>query len=156
MKRFGVGRCNKMRLTAENVDRVFRDCLFTDDELTDPHVRGEGILGPFGFHPDRLDAHRLAILAMLLQLPDEFQGVLSSSSFLGACMTQDQVQWGEQCNVEQLMALGTACAYVHLLVPRPYWGRLPGGMPYFYVHHTPEVRAVSRLSPVIVPEEEEV
>jgi hypothetical protein len=58
-------------------------------------------------------------------------------SFLNACMTKDDNQWGEHQNMEQLLALGIAIGYARILLPRNMWSVLPGGVPYFSVGPKP-------------------
>ena len=121
-------------LTAKNVETIFMDCLFRDDEDTSKAVIVEGILNQFGFHPDRLESHKQAIAEMLAELPDEFQSDKGGGwSFLNACMTKAGEQWGEHQNMEQLFTLGIATKKANWLMPRKMWKALPGGMPYVVV-----------------------
>jgi hypothetical protein len=122
-----------MKLTAENVESVVRDCLFSKEELdrgeNERLVCAEGLVRTFGFHPDRLKAHEQDIIDMLGELPDKFK---EGWSFLNGCMTKDDEQWGEQIHVEGLFALGCA-------IGKGKWeGKqmmeiLPGGVPYYRV-----------------------
>jgi len=123
-----------MKLTAENVNTVFRACLFEDGEDTANAVKAEGIMSNFGFHPERLAKHKADIASMLAELPDEFRADKGGGwSFLNACMTRDGDQWGEHVNMEQLVTLGIATGHAKMLLPRDMWEVLPGGMPYFAV-----------------------
>lgn len=123
-----------MKLTAENVRTVFMDCLFNDGEDTSNHVAAEGIITNVGFHPGRLESHTRDIGDMLSELPDSFMANGGGGmSFLNACMTKDDVQWGEHQQMEQLFQLGQAVGFVKSLMPREMWGALPGGMPYYSV-----------------------
>jgi len=129
-----------MKLTSENVSNIFEKCLFKDKELVEgkPAVTpavGKGILNDFGFHPDRIASHKKDISDMLNQLPDSFKKSKGGGmSFLNACMTKDDVQWGEHTNMEQLFALGSALKLVTYPMPREMWSMLPGGMPYVTVN----------------------
>lgn len=121
-------------LTAENVETIFRDCLFRDGEDTSTGKIVDGVLGKFGFHPERLAAHKTEIAEMLGGLPDEFMAEKGGGwSFLNACMTKNGDQWGEHMNIEQLLVLGIATEQAKILMPREMWKMLPGGMPYFAV-----------------------
>lgn len=128
-----------MELTAENVCAVFKDCLFKDEEVVDGKpvlepVMVEGVRGVFGFHPKRLEVHKESITELLMQLPEQFQKDKGGGwTFLNACMTKDDCQWGEQKNVEQLLVLGLATNKVAYSMPRDMWHVLPGGMPYFFI-----------------------
>lgn len=121
-----------MELTSENVEHVFTDCLFVDDEPTDKHVKAEGVVGTIGFHPDRLEQHREDVKAMLAQLPDDFQPTGGGgTTFLNACNDKNGKQWTDlHQRMEQLFQLGIGLGLAQWLLPRAMWGVLPGGMPY--------------------------
>lgn len=131
-----------MKLTAENVSNVVRDCLFTEDEIKacngkpEKLVMAEGVMTKMGFHPERLESHRADVAAMLSELPPEFMHDNPSGgwSFLQACMTKSGEQWGEHSNIDELLLLGGALNMVKFLLPRPAWRAMPGGMPYFIVN----------------------
>lgn len=124
----------RMILTASNVETIFIDCLFKDDEDRSAAIIAEGIVNTFGFHPDRLQSHKTEISGMLDELPDTFkQGHGGGDSFLNACMTNTGIQWGEHKKMEELLALGIATGQAAMLMPRNMWCLLPGGMPYFVV-----------------------
>jgi hypothetical protein len=126
-------------LTSENVDTIFKDCLFKSEEVVDGKpiiepIMGEGILNNFGFHPERLESHRIEVAEMLSQLPDNFKKTKGGGmSFLNACMTKDDRQWGEHRNMEQLFSLGYALKLVTYPLSREFWDTLPGGVPYITV-----------------------
>lgn len=128
-----------MKLTAENVDKIIRDCLFKDEEVVDGKppadaVIVDGIVRKFGFHKQRLESHRPEVAEMLADLPDKFMaGKGGGWSFLSMCNTRDGVQWGEHTNMEALMVLGCGLDLVEILVPRAMWAVLPGGVPYLQV-----------------------
>ncbi|MDP2684482.1 MAG: hypothetical protein Q8P20_05505 [bacterium] len=124
------------KLTAENVVRIFQDCLFLEGENTDKHIKAEGITTTAGFNPDRLDKHKKEIEAMLNELPNEFQKSGGGGmSFLNACMDKYGNQWtGFHQTMEQLFQLGIAIGKVQCQLPRKMWTSLPGGMPYYIVN----------------------
>ena len=123
-----------MNLTAENVDEVFRDCLFKDGEDMSSPVVAEGVRCVYGFHHDRLEGHSGDVADMLACLPDDFREDKGGGhTFLNACVDRAGVQWGEHRSIEQLMVLGVATGQVKILLPRDMWKVLPGGMPYFSV-----------------------
>lgn len=120
-----------MKLTAENVHKIFCDCLFKEEELTNgkpncEYIVAEGILNDFAFNIKRLNQHEQEIIELIDQLPDIEKG----QSFLNLCMTTEGVQWGEHINIEQLMALGIASENLAYCFPKQLWQVLPGGMPY--------------------------
>ena len=128
-----------MKLTAENVEKVFMNCLFRDDEIVDgkpvlPPTTAEGITQNFGFHPERLEAERENVRALLMELPKEFQQATGDGwSFLNACMDKEGNHWGEHSNVQEILCLGIALGLASYIMPKEMWSVLPGGMPYFRV-----------------------
>jgi hypothetical protein len=122
-----------MELTAENVEKIFMDCLFDDKEVVEGWPKeeltpGSGVMTNCGFNKKRLEAHRQEISELLDQLPEGFK---QGWSFLNMCVDKNGVQWGEHPNMDQLVCLGTAIGKLKLLAPREMWGMLPGGMPYY-------------------------
>ena len=95
-------------ISASAVEAAVRDCLYTQEEIeTLPKdengvpagtVVVEGILGPMGFHPERLEAKREQVTEWLQGLPLAFRPatVVESNgatggggwSFLNACMAR--------------------------------------------------------------------
>lgn len=121
-------------LSAENVSKVFMDCLFRDEEEKENPVLAEGLTMNVGFNPKRLESHREDVKDFLMQLPHIFRENDGGGwSFLQACMTNDGFQWGEQRNAQELVLLGVALEYVEYLMPRKMWCFLPGGVPYFVI-----------------------
>ena len=79
-----------MELTSENVNEVFTDCLFKEDENTDNHIKAEGIQNTIGFHPGRIESHKEDVKTMLECLPDDFQAEKGGGmTFLNACNDKD-------------------------------------------------------------------
>ena len=121
-------------LTTENVQRIVLDCLFKEGEDTSKAVIAEGVIGKFGFNPERLESHKKEIGEMLDCLPDNFkEGKGGGWSFLNACYTKDGVHCGEHVNMDELFILGMATGQVECKMPRKLWSILPGGMPYYSV-----------------------
>lgn len=125
------------KLTPNNVEKIFLDCLFKDGENTDNAVLVDGIVLRVGFNPERLAAHKEEVRALLAQLPDPFHAEVIGAggwTFLNACYDANGVQWtGEHRSMEQLFMLGEGLDFVHSLLPRDMWTVLPGGMPYYMV-----------------------
>ena len=61
------------KLTPAAVEAIGKECLFARGEPTDGHVVAEGIMTNMGFHPGRLAERRADILALLMELPEEFR-----------------------------------------------------------------------------------
>ncbi len=126
-------------IDAAEVERILFTCLFRDAELIDRQppadaVIVEGIINKFGFHPGRLEFHKIRIKELLYCLPPEFQKSKGGGwSFLNACLDSNGTQWGEHANMDQLFVLGMATRQAVMLTPRGMWDVFPGGMPYFMV-----------------------
>jgi hypothetical protein len=120
-----------LKLTAQNVDIIFTDCLFKEEEIFDgkPIVEykiAEGVKKTFGFHSERLNGHAKNVSDLIDQLPNLRDG----QSFLNLCVTNEGILWGEHSNVEQLISLGVALGQLNYVLPKKYWKSLPGGLPY--------------------------
>lgn len=123
-------------INPREVERIFRECLFEDDEPTDSAVIAEGIVDSAGFHPQRLLAHRDEVIAMLRELPTEFmQSGGGGWSFLNGCQDRNGTLWtGMQQTVMRLLQLGIALDLVDCQIPREMWRAFPGGMPYYIIN----------------------
>ncbi len=118
------------------VEDLFVKCLYTDDEtIPDEPTITHGVMNDYALNPERLEANRELIAALLAELPDEFQsGKGGGWSFLNACMDRHGNLWtGMHPTVEKLVVLGIATGQAEFLLPREIWSVLPGGMPYFAV-----------------------
>lgn len=127
-------------LTAKRVEEILFDCLFTEEEmevlqtkfkkelkvpedtvivegvLASDAVIVEGVLGPFGFHPGRLESHRSEVVEMIKELPTEFLSIEDGGgggwSFLNLPTkdgTEDTLGRAERCE-QSLRARGRAWA----------------------------------------------
>lgn len=123
------------KLTSEKVNSVFQDCLFREGEDTTSHIKAEGVMKTVGFHPVRLESHKLEIVELLQELPEEFQETKGGGwSFLNACLDKNGNQWtGLHSVMEELFLLGIAAGKVKFQLPRHMWAVLPGGMPYLVI-----------------------
>ena len=124
-----------MELTGEAVDKIMKGCLFRDGEPQDHHVEVRGIRATFRYHPVRLFMHTPDIVALLEELPKEFQaGGGGGWSFLNACQDKHGRQWTDlHQTMEALLALGIAAGKARWCLRRDMWDALPGGMPYVVV-----------------------
>jgi hypothetical protein len=130
-----------MELTSTNVQEVCKSCLFTESEIGENHgetpdgaVVVEGVVGGFGFHPERLEQQRENVRSMLACLPDEFRKSKGGGwTFLNACNTRAGNQWGEHTDMNALFCLGIGLGLASFQLPREMWSVLPGGMPYVAV-----------------------
>lgn len=124
-----------MQLTAENVSKIFMDCLFTDGEDTKGAIIGHGIRSDFGFEPTRLFNNTEGITDMVNQLPAAFKdNIGGGASFLNMALNKEGEQWANlDITMEQLLALGTAIGKMGFKISREFWQSFRGGMPYVYV-----------------------
>lgn len=123
-----------MKLTADKVMSIAKDCLFANGESMDNAVMVDGIVNRYAFHPARLAAHKDEIKDLLHELPDEFQMAKGGGwSFLNACMDRHGNHWAEHPTMGMLFALGEATGAAKCLMPRDMWNMLPGGVPYYGV-----------------------
>lgn len=130
-----------MQLTTENVSRIFRNCLFRQDELRDLQpgqippgaVLAHGIRLKVGFHSGRLEQYQDEIQKLLEELPDDFQSWAPGGSFLAAHKDKHGNYWGEHPNIEELYILGLAAGLIENILPREEWHLLTGSLPMFRV-----------------------
>lgn len=127
-------------LTVTALQEILKHCLFEEDEC--PRENGEvqipkdavlvdGIVNKYAFHPGRIEEKRAAIQALLAETPDEFHTAKGGGmSFLRLCMDRHGNHWGEHVNMEGLIALAIATNQGRYCLPREYWQRLPGSVPY--------------------------
>ena len=124
---------NINQLTAENVEKIFINCLATEPDIS--NITGYGAMAEYQFDKKELNESKKIIISFLKQLPDEFQ--LSKGggwSFLIACIDKEGNQWGEHKHIEWLIALPNALDLIHFSLPKEMWVLLPGKMPYFVIH----------------------
>lgn len=126
-------------LTGDEVERIFIDCLFRDDEDMTEMVKVEGVVDTAGFHPGRLESHRADVAAMLAELPDTFlQSKGGGMSLLNACEDRYGNLWtGFQMRVGQLFQLAMGLGLAEFVFPRSLWAVLPGSVPYYVVLDAP-------------------
>lgn len=126
-------------ISAQRVEEIVKECLYSNDEVVDGKpivepVVGKGILRDFGFHPVRLESHREEVRAMLMELSDQFKKSGGGGwSFLNACITKNDEQWGQHEDMERLFALGIGLGLAKFALPKDMRSVLPGGMPYITV-----------------------
>jgi hypothetical protein len=131
-----------MKLTSDNVEKIFKDCLFGEEENTEISVIAEGILFKVGFHPDRLEKNKPDIIELINQLPEEFS-TGGGWSFIGMCNDKESNQWtGLQKIMDELLLLGVAIGKIIYCIPRDFWKILPGGMPYIRILEDSEIEKI--------------
>lgn len=129
-----------MELTAQNVENVFKACLFKENENIENSTIVDGITTKCSFNSKHIEENKSNIENMLAQLPDEFKKQNGGGwSFLNLCNNNKGEQWtGFHFRMEQLICLGMAIKKVKYLMPREMWNMLPGGMPYLVIEEIKE------------------
>lgn len=121
-----------MKLTAQAVHDLAVKCANVGDD--GDAVKVEGIVRNYLLSKSRLEEHRDEIVAMLHELPEQFQESKGGGwSFLSAAFDKHGDHWGEHPNMEMLFALGLGLGKVVYVMPREMWRVLPGGMPYLVI-----------------------
>lgn len=120
-----------MRLTSENVEAIFRDCL-TDDRSFIVH----GVVLGASFDRAKVEAHEEEIMQMLMQLPTQFHRPGGCGwTFLNMCIDRDGNQWTDFHQMQdKLVCLGRAIGALEFVLQRDLWKVLPGGMPYIVIN----------------------
>lgn len=140
LKDFSKRRYNQpwkhQKLTVENLEKVFENCLFKEGEDTSNYKIGQGIMLKIKFHPERLKAAETEIAEMLDCLSDNFKANVGGGwSFLQMCDDKEGNQWADLHNtMDKLVCLGTATGKMSFMLPRELWSTLPGGMPYIVIN----------------------
>jgi len=123
-----------VELTAQNVEDVLKDSLYSNYEDASNMIVVEGVISKYGFKPEGIERNRNKINELLSQLPATFNEETGGGwSFLNACVTKDGEQWGQHRDIDNLLCLGIAAGRVALLMQRSIWPYFPGGMPYFVI-----------------------
>lgn len=117
-------------LTSEKVHKIYRECLFREDELVkgEPNADftiGEGVRSTAVFNAARLTERKSDIVAMIDELPDIDLG----PSFVTLCFDKHGRHWTDlHSTMDLLMQLGTATETITYPLPRELWPYI-GGVP---------------------------
>lgn len=122
-----------MKLTAENVNRIFNSCLKGQDKIDIIEVHG--VRHFVGFKQTKLKEFEKDIIDMLNCLPDGFKKSKGGGlSFVQAVNDNNDDQWADlHETVDELVCLGLSVGKIQFLLPREEWNKFYGGMPYFAV-----------------------
>lgn len=127
-----------MRLTSENVEAIFKDCL-TDERI----FIVQGVVISASFDRKKVETHEEEIMQMLMQLPAQFHRPGGCGwTFLNMCIDRDGNQWTDFHQMQdKLVCLGRAIGAVEFVMPRDLWKVFPGGMPYIVINDNYNIAA---------------
>lgn len=127
-----------MRLTSENVEAIFKDCL-TDERS----FIVKSVVIRASFDREKVEAHEEEIMQMLMQLPAQFHRPGGCGwTFLNMCIDRDGNQWTDFHQMQdKLVCLGRAIGAVEFVMPRDLWKVFPGGMPYIVINDNYNIAA---------------
>lgn len=119
----------------ERVHDIMLRALYQDEHIEQPPpdaVLVEGIMGRYGFDPERLTAVKSEVSQLIRDVvPDVFlPGLGDGGSFLALAVDRDGKHWAEHQTMEALCCLAIATGQAKWCMPRELWCVLPGGMPY--------------------------
>ncbi len=124
----------QFKLTAQNVNNVFLECLANKhEEMTVV----EGVKIKAGFNLAKIKENHCKIHSMLECLDDNFfAGAGGGWTFLKICADKHGTLWtGDHSQCDRLICLGIAANLLTFTLPRDLWSVLPGEMPYITVYH---------------------
>lgn len=124
----------KFKLTSENVDNIFLECLADKNEGM---TVVEGVKIKTVFSPAKIKENHGKIRDMLECLDDNFfVGKGGGWSFLNMCVDKHGKLWtGDHMQCDRLICLGLAANLLQFTLPRDVWYVLPGEVPYISVYH---------------------
>ena len=127
-----------MRLTHQNVEDVFKDCLADTAEHT-----LKGVCIEVAFNREKIAEHEQDIMQMLMQLPKEFHRPGGGGwTFLNMCIDKNGNQWTDYHRTQdKLVCLGRAIGAVEFVMPRDLWKVFSGGMPYIVINDNYNIAA---------------
>ena len=126
---------------SKKVRDILLDCLVQKNEPIkidsvpkEPVIIVEGIVDNYAFHPERLAAHKQEIADIIAEMNPVFHKSSGGGwTFLNLCMDKNDVQWGEQINCQELVALAIATEQGGYCLPKKMWDALPGSVPYVWL-----------------------
>lgn len=113
------------KLTSKRVEEIFKDCLFSEDEIKDEMPTKEfsvatGVMGKAVFNTEKLNQHKPEIVEMI----DEVENIDQGVHCLQMCVRKDGSIWTNyEGDLDCLMMLGLATEVleVPLNIPRDEW-----------------------------------
>lgn len=120
-----------MRLTSENVEAIFRDCLTDNSSFI-----VQGVVLGASFDRTKVEAYEEEIIQMLMQLPTQFHKHGGAGwSFQNMCIDNNGKQWTDLYQtMDKLVCLGIAIRAVEFVFERNLWKALLFCMPYIVIN----------------------
>ena len=125
---------SKGYLTDKNVNQIFNECLFKDEELQDGKPTKDfsfaiGVATAVVFNTVRLNEHKSEINNMI----NELYGIETGTTFTNLCIKKDGTQWTSlHRTMDRLMVLGFATGLLEIPcnIPREEWANtFENGLP---------------------------
>ena len=125
---------SKGYLTDKNVNQIFNECLFKDEELQDGKPTKDfsfaiGVATAVVFNTVRLNEHKSEINNMI----NELYGIETGTTFTNLCIKKDGSQWTDlHRTMDRLMVLGFATGLLEIPcnIPREEWANtFENGLP---------------------------
>ncbi len=119
-------------ITAEGVAELF--CMCLAPRGAEDIIIVDGVFNKSNFSKFRLNENKARIINFLKELPDSFMMTGGrGDSFSASYKDSKGVQWSNRQEADYLLMLGTGIDCVRAILPRPLWGSLPGGVPYYAI-----------------------
>lgn len=137
-----------MDINAKEVEQMFKESLMDEGyKEGDDVILVEGVHANVGFSPKNLEKYEEKVVEFLNDLDEKFfEGTGDGYSFLHVPFDKEGHQWGEQRDGDRLMMLGIALGYVEYLMPKMFWGMLPGSVPYYVIHKEKKEVKISKVT----------
>lgn len=125
-----------LKLSTENVQAIYNDCLFRKDQGIEFAFLREGYYLTVLFDHEKIKEHNHDISRLCEQLPRKFmKSSREGDIFLNLWKNNEGQQWAKDHVVmDQLMIMGLATEKIELIVPT----YLTEGMPYIVVNDEQE------------------
>lgn len=125
-----------LKLSTENVQAIYNDCLFKKDQGFEFAIMKEGYHFLAFFDREKLEEHKGDISRLCEQLPRKFmKSSREGDIFINMWMNNEGQQWAEDhVAMDQLMIMGLATEKFELIVPT----YITEGMPYIVVNDEQE------------------
>ena len=126
---------NWIKLTDENVWKVYNKCIYKREELKNADesdfLKVQGIINWYTFSLSKIQEERKHILCLLSQLTYRIR---YGTSIERLCNNKKEQEWTQSIlTLEAITCLGIAIGKVEYLLPRETWCLLKKKMPYVII-----------------------